>query len=183
LKQKSTTFAPLNGIYEGDKSPRLYFKALIDIKETIAQIANDHLQDDSFFIVEVIVKGVSGKTKILVLLDCDDGLNIDACAQLSRDIANQLEEDEMMDVAYILEVSSPGFDHPLKLNRQYRRNIGRSLKLTSNAGEILTGKLLNVSDSSIEFNKEIKEKKKVRYETITIPFDEIEKANILVSFK
>jgi ribosome maturation factor RimP len=156
---------------------------LVDINKTITQIANDHLKDDSFFIVDVIVKSVSDKTKILVLLDCDGGLNIDDCAQLSRNIANQLEEDELMDIAFILEVSSPGLDHPLLLKRQYMKNIGRSLKLTATDGEISTGKLLKVADSSIEFDKEIKEKKKVSYKTITIPFNEIEKASILVSFK
>ena len=156
---------------------------MIDINKTITEIANDHLKDDSFFIVDVIVKSVSGKTKILVLLDCDEGLNIDDCAQLSRQIANKIEEEELLDIAFILEVSSPGLDHPLKLNRQYKKNIGRSLKLTTNAGDILIGKLLGVSNAALEFDKEIKEKKKVSYKTITVPFDEIEKANILVSFK
>lgn len=156
---------------------------MVDINKTITKIANEHLKDDTFFIVDIIVKSVSEKTKILILLDCDEGLNIDDCAQLSRNIANQLEEDELMDIAFILEVSSPGLDHPLLLKRQYVKNIGRSLKLTSTNGEISTGKLLKVEESSIEFDKEIKEKKKVSYKTITIPFNEIEKASILVSFK
>lgn len=156
---------------------------MVDINKTITKIANEHLKDDSFFIVDIIVKSVSEKTKILILLDCDKGLNIDDCAQLSRNVANQLEEEELIDIAFILEVSSPGLDHPLLLKRQYVKNIGRSLKLTSTNGDISIGKLLKVEDSSIEFDKEIKEKKKVSYKTITIPFNEIEKASILVSFK
>ena len=156
---------------------------MIDINKTITEITNDHLKDDSFFIVDIVVKSVSEKTKILVLLDCDDGLNIDDCAQLSRNIANQLEEDELMDIAFILEVSSPGLDHPLTMKRQYNKNIGRSLKITKTDGEITTGKLIEVAETSIEFDKEIKEKKKVSYKTMTIPFNEIEKASILVSFK
>ena len=156
---------------------------MVDINKTIARIANDHLKDDSYFIVDIVIKSVSDKTKILVLLDCDDGVNIDACAQLSRNVANQLEEEALMDIAFILEVSSPGLDHPLLSKRQYMKNIGRSLKLTFTDGKTSTGKLLKVEDSSIEFDKEVKEKKKVSYKTVTIPFNEIEKASILVSFK
>ncbi len=155
----------------------------MDLRETIIEISSEYLKDDSFFVVDVVVKGVSGKTKILVLLDGDDGVNIDDCASLSRQIASHIETEELLDIPFILEVSSPGIDHPLKLDRQYKKNVGRALKLATTTGDILTGKLLGVSDSDIELNLEVKEKKKVSYQTVTVPFQEIEKANVLVSFK
>ena len=141
------------------------------------------LKDESYFIVDVIVKGVSGKTKILVLLDSDSGFNIDDCADLSRAISNEMEAEAIMDDPYILEVSSPGLDHPLKLKRQYQKNVGRELKLVLTDNSIVKGKLIEVCENTIKFEKEVKEKKKIGSELVEINFDTIEKANVLVSFK
>ena len=155
----------------------------MDLKDFVEKVANDSLKDESYFIVEVIVKGVSGKTKILVLLDSDTGFNIDDCADLSRAISNEMEAEAIMDDPYILEVSSPGLDHPLKLKRQYQKNVGRDLKLTLTDNTIVKGKLIEVCENTIKFEKEVKEKKKIGSELVEINFDTIEKANVLVSFK
>ncbi|WP_323755772.1 ribosome maturation factor RimP [Roseivirga sp.] len=155
----------------------------MDLKDFVEKVANSSLKDESYFIVEVIVKGVSGKTKILVLLDSDTDFNIDDCADLSRAISNEMEAEAIMDDPYILEVSSPGLDHPLKLKRQYQKNVGRDLKLVLTDSSIVKGKLIEVCENTIKFEKEVKEKKKIESELVEINFDTIEKANVLVSFK
>ena len=155
----------------------------MDLKEFVEKVALSSLKDESYFIVDIVVKGVTGKTKILVLLDNDSVLNIDDCADLSRAISNEMEAEAIMDDPYILEVSSPGLDHPLKLKRQYQKNVGRELKIVLNDDSIVKGKLIEVSENTIKFEKEIKEKKKVTSELVEISFDAIEKANVLVSFK
>lgn len=155
----------------------------MDLKGFVEKVALSSLKDESYFIVDVIVKGVSGKTKILVLLDSDNGFNIDDCADLSRAISNEMEAEAIMDDPYVLEVSSPGLDHPLKLKRQYQKNVGRELKLVLADASIVKGKLIEVCENTIKFEKEIKEKKKIGSELVEINFDTIEKANVLVSFK
>ncbi|KYG76286.1 ribosome maturation factor RimP [Roseivirga ehrenbergii] len=155
----------------------------MDLKDFVEKVALSSLKDESYFIVDVIVKGVSGKTKILVLLDSDSGFNIDDCADLSRAISNEMEAEAIMDDPYILEVSSPGLDHPLKLKRQYQKNVGRELKLVLTDSSIVKGKLIEVCENTIKFEKEVKEKKKIGSELVEINFDTIEKANVLVSFK
>ncbi len=155
----------------------------MDLKDFVEKVALSSLKDESYFIVDVIVKGVSGKTKILVLLDSDSGFNIDDCADLSRAISNEMEAEAIMDDPYILEVSSPGLDHPLKLKRQYQKNVGRELKLVLTDNSIVKGKLIEVCENTIKFEKEVKEKKKIGSELVEINFDTIEKANVLVSFK
>lgn len=155
----------------------------MDLKDFVEKVAISSLKDESYFIVDVIVKGVSGKTKILVLLDSDSGFNIDDCADLSRAISNEMEAEAIMDDPYILEVSSPGLDHPLKLKRQYQKNVGRELKLVLTDSSIVKGKLIEVCENTIKFEKEVKEKKKIGSELVEINFDTIEKANVLVSFK
>ena len=156
----------------------------MEIKETLLQIAEENLKDDSYFIVDIIVKGTTGgKMKVLILLEADGGVNIDDCGHLSRTIGHRVETDELIEQAYTLEVSSPGLDHPLMMTRQYLKNIGRNLKIQLTDGSVISGKLEAVSDTSIDFNKEEKEKKKTVHQLVTIGFDEIEKANVLVSFK
>lgn len=156
---------------------------MIELTESIKELAERHLEDDSFFIVDVISKGISGKTKVLVLLDNDEGVNIDDCANLSRKLAEDIELEELIDVAYILEVSSPGLDHPLSSLRQYKKNVGRRLKLKLSSGEMLEGALNAVNEDAIILAAERKENKKKLIEEKSINFSEIEKANVLVSFK
>lgn len=156
----------------------------MEIRDTLLQVAEENLKDDSYFIVDIIVKGsTGGKMKVLILLEGDEGVNIDDCADLSRAVGHRVETDELIEQAYTLEVSSPGLDHPLTVKRQYIRNVGRGLKIQLTDGSEISGKLEAVSDTSIEFNKEVKEKKKTVHQLVTIGFDEIEKANVLVSFK
>lgn len=154
-----------------------------ELTEPIKELAERHLKDDSFFIVDVISKGVTGKTKILVLLDGDKGVNIDDCALLSRQLAEDIELEDLIDVAYILEVSSPGLDHPLSSIRQYLKNVGRRLKVKLTSGSMLEGALKAVTEEAIVLAAERKENKKLLIEEKQINFSEIEKANVLVSFK
>lgn len=154
-----------------------------ELTESIKELAERHLKDDSFFIVDVISKGVTGKTKILVLLDGDKGVNIDDCALLSRQLAEDIELEDLIDVAYILEVSSPGLDHPLSSTRQYLKNVGKRLKVKLTSGSMLEGALKAVTKEAIVLAAERKENKKLLIEEKQINFSEIEKANVLVSFK
>ena len=155
----------------------------MDIKDFVEKAALESLKDESYFIVDVLVKGLTSKEKILVLLDSDNGVNIDECADLSRAIGMKMELEEVFDDPFVLEVSSPGLDHPLKFKRQYQKNVGRELKLVMLDGTIEKGKLIEVGETSIKFEKEIKEKKKTATELVEIAFDFIDKANVLVSFK
>ena len=128
------------------------------------------------FLVEILVKGNINSQKVLVLIDSDSGLTIDGCAKISRSLGAQLELEELFDGKYTLEVSSPGLDHPLKNFRQYGKNLGRSLKVELNDGNIEEGKLSKVSEEAITINKGKKDFEK------SIPFDQINKTMVLVTF-
>lgn len=156
----------------------------MELKDQLLEIAEKQLKDETYFIVDVIVKGSGGgKMKVLVLLDGDEGVNIDDCADLSRALGMYIETEEIIEQAYILEVSSPGLDHPLKLERQFAKNTGRRIKLHLNDGQVWTGKLVEAKGESLAIEKEVKEKKKTIHQLVNISLDEIEKANVLVSFK
>jgi ribosome maturation factor RimP len=154
-----------------------------DLKHVILDLVEKHLPDAEHFIVEVKVERVADKTKVLVLVDADQGMTIAACAKLSRALSAELETDELMEEAYILEVSSPGLDYPLTEKRQYLKNQGRSLKVYLQSGEEILGKLKEVEELGIKLGvtKKEKGKKSVEEERI-VSFTEIKKSIVQVSF-
>jgi ribosome maturation factor RimP len=84
---------------------------------------------------------------------------------------------------YTLEVSSPGIDHPLKLRRQYIKNTGKTVKIVLNNNEVKKGRLTKVEENELVIETEVKEKKKkVRYDRFTIPFKDIKKTKVVVTF-
>ena len=91
--------------------------------------------------------------------------------------------EDLIDYAYVLEVSSPGLDHPIKLKRQYAKNVGRKLSLKLMSGEEFKGKLVEVNETSLEVLMEKKVQKKKEVEQVNVLLEEIEKAKVLVSFK
>lgn len=154
-----------------------------DLKHVILDLVEKHLPDAEHFIVEVKVERVADKTKVLVLVDADQGMTIAACAKLSRALSGELETNELMEEAYTLEVSSPGLDYPLTEKRQYLKNQGRSLKVYLQSGEEILGKLKEVEELGIKLGvtKKEKGKKSVEEERI-VSFTEIKKSIVQVSF-
>jgi ribosome maturation factor RimP len=155
------------------------------IEEKILQIAEKNLSSDDLFIVDLVITGNSGRQKISITLDGDNGVDIDKCAYLSRKVGNEIEETNLIDAAYVLEVSSPGVDQPLKLKRQYYRNIGRRVSVTLLDDSQINGLLKEVNEELIVLDAEKKDKssKKIIIESRQIAFSDIKKTNVLVSFK
>jgi ribosome maturation factor RimP len=154
-----------------------------DLKHVILDLVQKHLPDASHFIVEVKVERVLDKTKILILVDADQGMTIAACASLSRALSGELDTNELLEEAYTLEVSSPGLDYPLTEKRQYLKNLERSLKVYLLTGTEVLGKLKEVNELGIKLGVTKKEKgKKSVEEEQLISFNEIKKSIVQVSF-
>jgi ribosome maturation factor RimP len=135
--------------------------------------------------VEVLIPGKKIPKRVMILIDGDQGITIDDCAELSRKVSKELDEREhefFGDENYLLEVSTPGVDHPLKLKRQYYKNIGRGLRVKVQE-HITEGKLTEVTDDKIVLVQEVGAGKKKETTTVEIPFSQIDKAFVLVSFK
>ena len=140
------------------------------------------LLNPGLFLVDVVASS-RNLSKITVILDGDQGVTIEDCSQLSRELSKQLDEIDFGTEHYVLEVTTPGLDHPLKLNRQFRKNVGRSLKVHKLDKSIVQGKLSEVDEHQIVLKQEVKTGKAVSEKEITLPFNEIEKAFVMVSFK
>lgn len=140
------------------------------------------LKSDSHFVVDVVVSLRSNPKKLLVILDGDQGITIDDCAEVSRLLSGRLDETNLIDGAFMLEVSTPGLDQPLKTKRQYLKNVGRKVKVKTKS-KTVEGKLSAVQENNIEVLEQTGSGKKKEERAIEILFDEIEKTFVLVSFK
>lgn len=118
----------------------------------------------------------------MVILDGDKGISIDDCAALSRELSATLDESNLIEEAFVLEVSTPGLDQPLKTKRQYVKNIGRSVKVKTKE-KTVEGKLTAVGEHELELTQHIGSGKKKEENVVVIPFEEIDKTFVLVSFK
>lgn len=171
---------------EGDLSPLFHFSQLdMELEQKIAEKVNELLEDESHFLVEVNLSNNRIGTKLLVLLDGDEGISIESCARVSRGLGRWIEEEELIKSSYQLEVSSPGIERPLQGLRQYRKNIGRTLKLISPDDITRKGLLMEVAEDGVRIEEEVKPegKKKTVKQEVFVPFVEIKKCTVLVSFK
>ena len=154
----------------------------MDVVEEIRNLTARNLSPDKF-VVEVLISGKKIPKRVLVIIDGDRGITIDDCAELSRALSKEFDDRAIFgDENYLLEVSTPGLDHPLKMKRQYFKNTGRNLKVTTKEG-IIEGKLKEVTDDKIVLVRETGTGKKKEINETEIPFPEIDKAFVMVSFK
>lgn len=152
-------------------------------KEQIENLIKPKIDEEDLFQVEVTV---NSSNKISVFIDGDKGVTIDQCMALSRFIEQNLNRDEE---DYELDVSSAGLDLPLKVQRQYIKNIGRSVAIILKNGQKLTGKLVNANDDGInlEVEKNVvlegKKRKQRIVEILPLSYSDIKSTKIVVSFR
>lgn len=162
----------------GDKKSPLLLLTMITEKQ-LQKLITHHLKGGDLFLVDFVIKPGN---QISIFIDGDQRVTIEACRQLSRFLEDNLDrETEDFD----LTVSSAGADRPLKLPRQYKKNIGNSLEIVTKAGDKITGTVLNVNESGVEIQPpaEKKPKKESNNASMHLKFDEIKTAKEVITFK
>nr|MBC7612314.1 ribosome assembly cofactor RimP [Pseudopedobacter sp.] len=154
----------------------------MNVEKRIRELIEEKIADrPDLFIVEI---KVANNSKIMILLDGDEGVGIHDCAMVSRHVGFHLEEENLIDKAYNLEVSSPGLDTPLLLDRQYKKNVGRVFIIKLKDGKQLEGNLISQEGDTITINEMVKEKgKKAKEVERIINKNEISEVKVGVSFK
>ena len=136
--------------------------------------------DPDCFLVDIWIKPTNN---IRVALDADGGLAIEKCVSLNRRLYKQIEEAALYpDGDFSLEVSSPGLDEPLKMRRQYVKNINRSVEVLQLDGKITEGVLTAVNENEIEVAETIGKNKKKELVQHIIPFTNIKSTKIQIKF-
>jgi len=134
--------------------------------------------DPELFLVEA--KVLPGN-QVKVFLDGDSGITIDKCVACNRALYKQLEESNLFPNGdFSLEVSSAGLDEPLKMHRQYKKNINRNVEVVLTDGSKIVGKLVGVTGDNITVEEYKGKKKEVISHTVS--FDKIKTTKIQVVF-
>jgi ribosome maturation factor RimP len=153
--------------------------------ETAIQAIEQKLQgllaaNPAHFLVDIRIKPTNN---IKVFIDSDEGVQLSVLIDYNRKLYKLIEESAMYpDGDFSLEVSSPGLDEPLKIHRQYKKNVGRFVELQMNDGSRKEGKLLEATEDGIivEMEEGKGRKKQVKQETIL--FTDIKTTKIQVKF-
>lgn len=159
------------------------FYKIMGFREKVKVLLEEALvQKPSMFLIDLIV---SDDNKISIILDDDNGVILQDCIDVSRSIEHQLDSEELI---YSIDVASAGVSSPLKFIRQYKKNIGRNIKITTNDLDKIEAKLTNADEEKITLEWQSREPKKIGKgkETVNnkkeIAYSEIKEAIVLISF-
>lgn len=101
---------------------------------------------------DVVVRRAGSRELVLVVVDRDGGISLDDVAAVSRQCSEALDTADVLNAAYVLEVTSPGVDRPLTLPRHWRRNVSRLVKAKRSDGTSFTGRVTAADDAVVAFD-------------------------------
>jgi len=152
-------------------------------KSTITTLVNEKISGTDLFVVDI---NISTDNTISIELDADSNVKIEDCIEVSRYIESNLDR-EAED--FSLDVASAGLGYPLKMPRQYAKNINNDVEVVAKDGKKYKGILVSNNDESfvVEIEKSVKvegkKKKEIIQENINFKFEDIKTTKIVVSFK
>jgi ribosome maturation factor RimP len=150
------------------------------LQELEAMLNGILAEDPAYFLVSVRLKPTNN---FKVFLDGDLGISIEKCVQINRKLYKLIEEKGMYPEGdFSLEISSPGLDEPLKLHRQYVKNIGRDVEVVFTDETKKEGKLLTVTEADILIEQITGKGKKAVTQQVLIPFNNIKSTTVQIKF-
>lgn len=151
-------------------------------KTTVKELLNKALEERTdLFLIEMTI---SEDNRIKIVIDGDKGVSVEDCMFISRAIEHNLDREE---TDFALEVASAGATAPLVNNRQYNKNIGRTLEVKTTSDNI-EGILKDVSDEGISLEWKVREPKPVGKGKVTvkkqavIAYSDIVEAKVMIKF-
>ncbi len=164
---------------KGTNSPLfLYFKMNGKVKDLLEEALS---LNESLYLISF---DISSNNRIQIVVDGDNGVPLSECMRISRNIEHNIDREEY---DFSLEVSTPDIAHPIKVKRQYVKNINRILKVTT-AEDSFEGSLVEATNNEIVLKWKAREPKpigkgKVTVEkTATILYTDIKEAKVKIVF-
>ena len=143
-------------------------------KVKISEIVEEFLIDEKLFLVDV---KVSRDNRIEVFIDGDEGVKIQDCIDLSRNLESRFDREEE---DFELSVLSWGLGEPLKLKRQYVKNIGQKVEAVCVSGECIEGVLKEVCESGLSIEVTKGKGKKMTVETADVAFENLKTIKVII---
>lgn len=128
-------------------------------------------------LVDIELNKMRGKALLRVYIDKEDGITIDDCEHVSRELEGVLDVEDLIPYSYVLEVSSPGLDRPLKTPKDFKRYAGNSVRVITNEPIEKQTFFIGILDGSDERGIALALTKNRK---ITIPYENISRARLEV---
>ena len=152
-------------------------------QEIIKKLVDEALEEnEQLYLIEL---SFLANNKILVEVDGDTGVNLKECIRISRHVDDNLDREEE---DFALEVTTVDITKPLKVQRQYVKNVGKTLKVKTIDSEKFEGILKNVDDNEIILEWKAREPKPIGkgkvtvVKTAVIGFKNIQEAKVKIIF-
>ena len=150
----------------------------IPIYQLVIDLIEPTLQGSEIKLVDVEYKKIGKDWTLRVLIDKNQGVTVFDCQKLSREIEDLIEIHELIKDHYLLEVSSPGLDRPLKKESDFVRNKGKQIQVNTdspiNNSRINTGTIRDFSNSTLFLEN--------NNDTLEIPLINIMQAKLIIEF-
>ena len=153
-------------------------------KETIKTLVEEWLQKGDYFLVDIQMDGADDR--IVIEIDCADGVWIEDCAELSRFLKERVGE-ELGD--YELEVGSAGLGQPFKVEQQYVNHVGDQVEVVTADGKKVTGVLKSVDGRSFVVSTQEKQVPEGKKRPVKVDvdreysMDDVKSTRYLLAFK
>ncbi|MCL4129127.1 UNVERIFIED_CONTAM: hypothetical protein GTU68_007387, partial [Idotea baltica] len=151
-------------------------------RKQVEKLVEEAIQENpKLFLIDL---KISPDNRINVIVDGDEGVSIMECMRISRNIEGNFDRET---IDFSLEVSSPGLTEPFVNNRQYSKNLGKTLKVSTETDKF-EGKLIEITDGGIVLEWKVREPKPIGkgkvtvVKTVTLPFDGIKQAKVKLKF-
>lgn len=141
------------------------------LETAVADLAGPLVVDVGAELLDVEVKGHPGSRVVRVVVDRDGGVDVDTCATLSRGVGRALDDADLVAGRYMLQVTSPGVDRPLRTERDFARNVGRNVRIVRDGDEV-EGLVTDVSAGDVTLD--------VGGETVAVPLGDVDDARVLL---
>ncbi|MBN2427045.1 MAG: ribosome maturation factor [Deltaproteobacteria bacterium] len=158
-----------------------------DTIDRVREIILPVLDDSGLELFDIELKGARRDLVLTIFIDKEGGVNLDDCAAVSREVSTLLDVEEVIQGSYRLEVSSPGLDRPLKKPQDYIKFSGKLIKIktrekcdpdhSGRERKTFRGRILGIEGEFVRI--ELEEKSGT---VVSIPMDNIEKANLELDF-
>ncbi len=144
----------------------------------VSNITTPILDGMGIELVEIVCQRAKRRWLLRIFIDKEGGVTIDDCEQVSREVGAILDVEDIIPASYILEVSSPGLDRALKKAKDYKRYMGRLVRITTGIPveqqRFFVGRITAVEGDEIIID--------TGKQTIKIPFNIIKRGNLEVEF-
>ncbi len=150
-----------------------------EIPQRIRELSDEAASVNNAYVVDLSLRGDRHNQVLEVFVDTDSGITAEGCAAISRDLASRIDHENLIPNRYNLTVSSPGLERPLKLLRQYQKNIGRSLKVRFQAPDekkTIVGRLKQATEAGIRLEA------KETHEDVDLAFDSIVESKVEIEW-